>query len=91
MLDGGNLNGPSDGKTHDAAPVPEPETVPPRIARRVGSLYGMTMPMQRADPTKKTRIRQTNERKAGGRIFRGASASAATIEMYSGPVILILY
>ena len=78
-------------ETYEAAPVPEPDTVPPRIPRRVESLYGMTMPMQREEPTKKTRIRQTNERKAGGRIFRGASVSAATIEMYSGPVMLIRY
>lgn len=78
-------------KTYEAAPVPEPETVPSRIPRRVESLYGITMPMQSEDPTKKARIRQTNERKAGGRIFRGASVSAATIEMYSGPVILLRY
>lgn len=49
-------------KTYDAAPVPDPEMSPPRMARSVESLDGMTMPIQRADPTKKTRIRQTKDR-----------------------------
>ena len=74
--------------TYDAAPVPEPDISPPRMPRRVESLYGMTMPMQRDEPTKNRSIRQTNERKAGGRILRGFSVSAATMEMYSGPHIL---
>lgn len=76
------------GGTYDAAPVPLPDISPSRMARRVGSLYGTTIPMQRAEPTKNTRILQTKDRKAGGRIFRGFSVSAAAIEMYSGPVIL---
>lgn len=46
------------------------------------------MPMHSADPTKNTRSRQTKDLKAGGRILRGFSVSAATIAMYSGPVIL---
>lgn len=46
------------------------------------------MPMQSAEPTKKSRIRQTKERNAGGNILRGFSVSAATIEIYSGPHML---
>jgi hypothetical protein len=74
--------------TYDAAPVPLPPISPPRIARSVGSFEGTTMPMHSAEPTKNTSSRQTNDRKAGGKIFLGFSVSAATIAMYSGPVIL---
>jgi hypothetical protein len=74
--------------TYDAAPVPLPPISPPRIARSVGSFEGTTMPMHSAEPTKNTSSRQTNDLKAGGNILRGFSVSAATIAMYSGPVIL---
>jgi hypothetical protein len=46
------------------------------------------MPMHSAEPTKNTRSRQTNDLNAGGNILRGFSVSAATIAMYSGPVML---
>jgi hypothetical protein len=75
-------------RSHEAAPVPDPEMSPSRIEARVASLYGMTIPIQRAEPTKNKRMRQTKDRYAGGRVFRGFSASAATIDMYSGPQIL---
>lgn len=68
--------------------MPLPEISPLRIPRRVGSLEATTIPMHRADPTKKTRILQTKDLKAGGRILRGLSVSAAVMEMYSGPVML---
>ena len=44
--------------------------------------------MHRAEPTKNTSNLQTKDLKAGGRILRGFSVSAATIDMYSGPVML---
>lgn len=75
--------------THEAAPVPLPDLSPLRIAFRVVSSDGMTIPMHNAEPTKKTSRRQAKDRKAGGRTLRGFSVSAATIEMYSGPVMLV--
>ena len=74
--------------TYDAAPVPLPAMSPPSIAKRGESLEGITIPMHNAEPTKNTRRRQTNDLKAGGSILRGFSVSAATIDIYSGPVIL---
>lgn len=44
--------------------------------------------MQRADPQKNVNIRHTNDLNALGKIFRGCSASPATMETYSGPHIL---
>jgi hypothetical protein len=44
--------------------------------------------MHNAEPTKNTSNRHTNDLNAGGRILRGFSVSAATIDMYSGPVML---
>lgn len=46
--------------------------------------------MHKAEPTKNTSNRQTNDLKAGGKILRGFSVSAATIDIYSGPVILLM-
>ena len=74
--------------TYDAAPVPFPPTSPPRMARSVGSSEGTTIPIHKAEPTKNTRSRQTNDLNAGGKILRGFSVSAATMAIYSGPVIL---
>jgi hypothetical protein len=74
--------------TYDAAPVPLPPIAPSSIAKRVGSFEGITIPIHNAEPTKNTRRRQTNDLKAGGSILRGFSVSAATIDIYSGPVIL---
>jgi len=48
----------------------------------------MTIPMHNAEPTKNTSSRHTNDLNAGGRTLRGFSVSAATIDMYSGPVML---
>lgn len=73
---------------YDAAPVPEPDTSPSRILLNVSSFEGITMPIHSADPTKNSSIRQTNDLNAGGRILRGVSVSAATMETYSGPQIL---
>lgn len=73
---------------HDAAPVPLPPMSPPIIARSVESLYGMTIPIHNAEPTKNTSSRQTKDLNAGGSTLRGFSVSAATIAIYSGPVIL---
>lgn len=75
-------------RTYDAAPVPFPPTSPFRIARSVGSSEGTTIPIHKAEPTKNTSSRQTKDLKAGGRILRGFSVSAATMLMYSGPVML---
>jgi len=44
--------------------------------------------MHNAEPTKNTNKRHTNDLNAGGSILRGFSVSAATIDMYSGPVML---
>jgi len=74
-------------ETH-AAPVPFPVVSPPSTAASVGSLDGITMPIHNAEPQKKIKIRQTKDRKALGRILRGFSDSAATIDTYSGPHIL---
>lgn len=48
----------------------------------------MTIPMHNAEPTKNTSNRHTKDLNAGGKILRGFSVSAATIDMYSGPVML---
>ena len=74
--------------THDAAPVPFPPTSPPRMPRSVGSSEATTIPIHKAEPTKKTSRRQTKDLNAGGKILRGFSVSAATMAMYSGPVML---
>jgi hypothetical protein len=44
--------------------------------------------MHNAEPTKNTISRHANDLYAGGRTLRGLSVSAATIDMYSGPVML---
>jgi hypothetical protein len=48
----------------------------------------MTIPMHNAEPTKNTSNRHTKDLNAGGKTLRGFSVSAATIDMYSGPVML---
>jgi hypothetical protein len=74
--------------TYDAAPVPPPSISPSRIAISVESLDGMTIPMHNAEPTKNTISRHANDLYAGGKTLRGFSVSAATIDTYSGPVML---
>ena len=71
-----------------AAPVPLPALVPDTKLVRILSLYGMTIPMQRAPPTKKNIRRYTKEVKAFFINLRGFCASPAAMEINSGPTML---
>jgi hypothetical protein len=71
-----------------AAPVPLALPVPLRYLSSNLSLDGITMPTQSAPPMKKNMRRHTNEEKARFMSLRGFSASAAAMEMNSGPTIL---
>jgi hypothetical protein len=67
-----------------AAELPASE-VPSTMATSFGSLAEMTMPMQRADPTKKRKNRKYMLLKAFLIVYRGFLASPAMAEMDSGP------